>query len=488
MIHNQNLVLLTTSIPGNEVSEKRISNLLQQMSPYNIPIIFTDYVKKSGKTSSEISCEMVLESLAMFQKINVPYAIVCDNDFCPTADFLSELNKTVELLPADWRSLHLCPGFLWGRWYRNHCPEKVKSAGAPATFNPEFPMDSVDYHESGRFYTNCNPTLFFNRRYWLGGPVAVLINKSHLESFTSDFLQQYIMNSTENNDVIFTRMLTENDFVCRDPPLGCEDEQGGTTMTTTKKCAIPKRIVQTFKTKTFSPQFQAIVDQWKTKNPSFEYVLYDDTNCYEFLQKNFDARVLRAYKRIGPGAFKADLWRYCYLFIHGGVYVDIDTVCLGAIEDFFTPGTEFIAPIDLNTGGEYGYHNLFNAFIATVPQSPIMQEAIEQIVRNVETNTIPPSKLDFSGPGVLGRAVNRFLKRPETESFLGCEGQHKGLHLLKFEASTELVKDVRGNVLFQNKNGNRELQFLYHMETEKAKTVCWVNTPTLLTEIYKPHQ
>ena len=32
---------------------------------------------------------------------------------------LEELNKTIELLPSNWNCLHLCPGFLWGRKFRD---------------------------------------------------------------------------------------------------------------------------------------------------------------------------------------------------------------------------------------------------------------------------------------------------------------------------------------------------------------------------------
>ena len=38
---------------------------------------------------------------------------------------------------------------------------------------------------------------------------------------------------------------------------------------------------------------------------------------------------------------------------------------------------------------------------------------------NERVATFPNSLLDFSGPGVLGRAVNKFLNKPEKESFLG---------------------------------------------------------------------
>lgn len=63
---------------------------------------------------------------------------------------------------------------------------------------------------------------------WLGGPTAILFNKRTVDSFLAEFRHQYAQCAL-NNDVIFTKILTVNDFVCREPQLGHENEAGGTT-------------------------------------------------------------------------------------------------------------------------------------------------------------------------------------------------------------------------------------------------------------------
>ena len=88
---------------------------------------------------------------------------------------------------------------------------------------------------------------------------------------------------------------------------------------------IPRKIFQTFEQKSFEPEFQKIVDYWKTENPDFKYCLYDDNEREEFIKNNFPAEVYGTYMRIIPQAFKADLWRYCVLYTYGGFYADIDT-------------------------------------------------------------------------------------------------------------------------------------------------------------------
>jgi hypothetical protein len=112
---------------------------------------------------------------------------------------------------------------------------------------------------------------------------------------------------------------------------------------------------------------------------------------------------------------------------------------------------------------------LFNTFIASVPENPILLNAIEKIVFNVENKRIPSSRLDFCGPGLLGRAANQVLGRNENDSFVGLEGNHGKIHFLKFEPNIEIVRDMNRNILFHNKNGNPLLQCLYFMECQKTE-------------------
>ena len=242
------------------------------------------------------------------------------------------------------------------------------------------------------------------------------------------------------------------------------------------KQKIPYNLFQTWSTKNISKDLQKIIDTWKYFNPEYTYYLYDDNECKEFIKNNFDEKVYNVYCKIIPGAFKADLWRYCVLYIHGGVYVDIDTVCFEKINMFLNSSEasiEFMTPVDLNITPSEGTHNLFNCFIASVPKHEILKHCIDYIVHNVENNIIPSSILDFSGPGCLGKATNKYLNVDELTSFVGKEGIHNNFHFLKFEYGTEYVKDTNNNILFQNKNGNPDIQQIYNKEC--VNNISWLN-------------
>ena len=224
---------------------------------------------------------------------------------------------------------------------------------------------------------------------------------------------------------------------------------------------IPKRIVQTWRTHDIGNLAQ-FSQTWKDFNPNFTYTLFDDVDCQNFIREHFGIRIENVYKKIKFGAFRADFWRYCELYINGGVYIDIDTVCLGSIDSVIDVNATFVTPIDLNP------KDLFNAFIAIVPKHPVMLMCINEIVNKVYANS-PQKGLHFSGPGLLGMCVSKYLGFKEKTVFVSSSCLYKGLQLLDFDRKNEIVYDFRGVSLFQNKNKNILLKQIYNKEANRAR-------------------
>lgn len=230
-INNNNTIVITNTLPNNLVSEKRRNNLVNNFSLYNIPILLNHGIKDKSLPSHHIMFSIIKNAFNLFiEKTNYDYALICDDDFYPIDNFLEELNKTVDLLPSGWRTLHLCPGYLWGRDF--------KDMNKIGKLNPHKNVDDMKYHISGRFFSNCGGKTYYDKQIWLGGPIAVLVKRDNVNSFISDFISQYNKSlsdkclsnvSCHNNDVIMTAILTNDDFICREPMLGYEKEEGGST-------------------------------------------------------------------------------------------------------------------------------------------------------------------------------------------------------------------------------------------------------------------
>jgi len=88
---------------------------------------------------------------------------------------------------------------------------------------------------------------------------------------------------------------------------------------------IPRIIHQTWRenvTRAKYPTISRFAESFSTSG--WEYKFYTDDDMREFLVTHFPSEVVEAYDALLPGAFKADLFRYCALLIHGGLYADID--------------------------------------------------------------------------------------------------------------------------------------------------------------------
>ena len=225
---------------------------------------------------------------------------------------------------------------------------------------------------------------------------------------------------------------------------------------------IPQRIMQTWKTRDLSMRMREIAQSWELKNRGYVYRLYDDDECRRFIEVQFGPRVLRAYDGIEAGAFRADMWRYCALYAHGGVYADLDTLCVGAIDAVIDPSAALVVPVDLDT------RNLFNAFIGVVPRHPVMVACVDRIVAKVEAGE-EQAGLGFSGPGLLGECVADYIGVPRGMRFV--PGTYRGIQLLHFSPRTEIVSNVDGKRLLLNKNGDSAIMHVYMAESEKAGVV-----------------
>lgn len=92
------------------------------------------------------------------------------------------------------------------------------------------------------------------------------------------------------------------------------------------------------------PNMSRLIQSWSTSG--WEYRFYDDATAAEFLSQHFPPHVREAYDALIPGAFKADLFRYCVLLIYGGVYADMDVLLESNLDHAVAPDVGFMTPID----------------------------------------------------------------------------------------------------------------------------------------------
>jgi hypothetical protein len=181
--------------------------------------------------------------------------------------------------------------------------------------------------------------------------------------------------------------------------------------------SIPQQIWQTFKTNTVPIGMYKAADTWVRKNPDFQYNFLTDDDCRQMIA-DFDGDLLKCYERTPPGAFRADILRYCALYQFGGVYADMDTVCKYPMGKLIQNEDQLIVAFDANPT------KLFNAFMCAKPKHPILEMILNQIKAALLDDTIyrqvkanPTLLYDITGPGGLAQAVTTVMGLPSGIKF-----------------------------------------------------------------------
>jgi mannosyltransferase OCH1-like enzyme len=217
---------------------------------------------------------------------------------------------------------------------------------------------------------------------------------------------------------------------------------------------IPLKIYQTWYTKELPDKMKECVELLKSQNPKFEHYLFDDNDCREFIKENFDIAVLNAYDTLIPGAYKADLWRLCVLYINGGIYMDIKLKCINGFK-----------LIELTESEHYVKDRLpplsiYNALMVCQKNNPFLWKSIHKIVFNVQNKFYGKNALEPTGPLMLGRIIlNNKLK-------LNIDIKH-------YESGGYLIYKNRFIISTEYPEYNKERTNVYKNINKKRYDIMW---------------
>ena len=217
-----------------------------------------------------------------------------------------------------------------------------------------------------------------------------------------------------------------------------------------KKSIIPLNIYQVWHNKTELPKsVKESIELLKTQNPEFTHYLFDEKECRDFLKNNFSKEILNTYDAIVPHALKADLWRYCFLYKNGGIYLDSKYYCINGFKFILLTDKEyFCKDIDHSLGG------IYNAIIICKPKNKILLKSIKQLVKNVKNEYYGSAPHCPTGPGML----KSFFTQDQLDNL---------------ELTHEFVND---NLRFIKLNDYRILKYHENYKNEKAqKNDHWTN-------------
>jgi tetratricopeptide (TPR) repeat protein len=164
---------------------------------------------------------------------------------------------------------------------------------------------------------------------------------------------------------------------------------------------IPRRIVQYWDSEEVPPDIAVLMQSWRTQNPNYDYVLFNDVSARRFLQDRTSPEIVRAFELVKHPAQRADLFRLAYLAQEGGFYVDADDRCLGNIGLLYSDDASLAVY-------QENYGTVANNFLGASRNHPVIVRALELAVEAMLRGDHDIVWLS-TGPGLLTRAFTQVL-------------------------------------------------------------------------------
>jgi mannosyltransferase OCH1-like enzyme len=155
------------------------------------------------------------------------------------------------------------------------------------------------------------------------------------------------------------------------------------------------------------PEYIRIMTEtWKEMNPEWDYQYVTNHDAGQWILDTYGTLYKDMYDYITVPFCKADFWRYLVLKINGGLYVDIDTVCLEPIDSWIDSESQ----INLCTEWfeEFGKETYGQWLIACTPGNKFINSMISDMrafIAEAKAHQIPISPSQ-TGPGPWTDAIN----------------------------------------------------------------------------------
>lgn len=200
---------------------------------------------------------------------------------------------------------------------------------------------------------------------------------------------------------------------------------------------LPRIIWQTCPAKTLDvPKVRSDIDSWSRNHPAWAHYVHDDANIRALVARHMSPAYLAAFDAYPIGVMRADVWRYLVLYVYGGVYADVDAVCMRPVERWFERfwkmpwraaaerrsswpdlgyGRQTWATTAIVIGLEDYKHDSFFCqwTIASRPGHPVLRTVLDLVERRALRGPVDTSNKHFvhhyTGPAVWTEAIATVL-------------------------------------------------------------------------------
>jgi mannosyltransferase OCH1-like enzyme len=251
------------------------------------------------------------------------------------------------------------------------------------------------------------------------------------------------INKNDQNEMIQITINTSSEQIITTPFKLIVDES-------ILKNKIPKIIHQSYTNNVNSHIFSTI-STWKEMNINYDYMYWNDDDCYTFIKDNFDTSVLEAYNMLYAGAYKSDIFRLCVLYIYGGIWTDISSLCEVSLDKVINNENLIIVKDTDSVQTRYG--NIYQAFIISEAKNNIilyiLNFTVNRVINHQEFENNYPQvinqTLGVTGPTIFAMGFNSFINRP-VENIINDNEIYfndNNIKLLKHNPGEIILNDIK---------------------------------------------
>jgi hypothetical protein len=181
---------------------------------------------------------------------------------------------------------------------------------------------------------------------------------------------------------------------------------------------------------------------WKS-DPEMRFKLWNLEEAEAYIAEHFESKVLEAFQKLQPFAFKADLFRYLVLYREGGWYIDLKLGCnpenrlslhqlldaLAAELSMDPEAVGFVAAGQNMVWNVPGAEGIMNAFLGAKARHRVLGDTVVRIVDDVLASAKGCTPWSLTGPYAL--YVGAGKRRCDARSWQDFNGSD-GVALMRF--------------------------------------------------------
>jgi mannosyltransferase OCH1-like enzyme len=225
-------------------------------------------------------------------------------------------------------------------------------------------------------YINLKKQYNFKNTDQINKQINKKIIRTKINKKINDQVNNQIIKKTQiiipniNNQIITKTQIIIRPKIKKTPIFKLKDEYNS---------IIPLNLYTCWETKNLPESIKNNFDFLVCSNPKINFHLYDDIECRQFIEENFSEDVVKIYDSFTSWSNKSTLWKYCVLYINGGIYMNLKYTCVNCFKFIALTEKEYFLK-------DMKQNNISTELMVVKYRNQDIIRNINELIKNARTN------------------------------------------------------------------------------------------------------